>query len=42
MKNFCESLREHAMKIITFKRKKQRNFIMKQTADIISKCQDLL
>ena len=30
MKRFCESLREHAMKIINFKKKKMRLSIKKQ------------
>ena len=33
MKKFCESLREHAMKIIDFKKKKK--VINKRTAGII-------
>ena len=38
MKRFCETLREHTMEIINFKKK----FINKLTADIISKCKNLL
>ena len=34
MKNFCEFLREHAMKIISFKKKKNE-VIYKRTAGII-------
>ena len=38
MKRFCETLREHTMEIINFKKK----FINKLTAKIISKCKNLL
>ena len=34
MKNFCESLREHAVKIINFKNKKNE-FTNKRAAEII-------
>ena len=40
LKNFCESLREDAMKIINFKNKK--NEVIKKTAgEIKRKCQNL-
>ena len=35
MKRFCESLREYAMKIISFKIKKMKLLTNKQTARII-------
>ena len=40
MKKFCESLREHAMKIINFKKKKNE-VINKRAAGIIRKCKNL-
>ena len=40
MKKFCESLREHAMKVINFKKKKK--VISKRALWIISKCKNLL
>ena len=41
MKKFCESLRDHTMKIINFK-KKNNNVIQKRAAAIICKCKNLL
>ena len=41
MKKFSESLREHTMEIISFKRKKNE-VINKLTAVIIWKCKNLL
>ena len=41
MKKFCESLREHAMEIINFKKKKSEA-INKRTAEIISKWKNLI
>ena len=41
MKKFCESLREQAMKIINFKKKKIEA-INKRKAGIICKCRNLL
>ena len=41
MKKFCESSREHAMKIIDSKRKKSE-VINERTAEIILKCKNLL
>ena len=35
MKNFCESLREYAMKIINFKKEKKNEIINKRAAGII-------
>ena len=35
MKTFCESLREHAMKIINFKKKKKKEIISKKAAGTI-------
>ena len=40
MKKFCESLREHAIKIVNFKEKNE--FINKRAAGIIWKCKNLL
>ena len=37
MEKFCESLKEHAMKIINFKKEKNE-VINKRTARIIGKC----
>ena len=42
MKKFCESLREHAMKIINFQKKKKNEVIKKRAAGIIGKCKNLL
>ena len=43
MKKFCESLREHAIKIIIFKmKKKEKEVINKRAAGIIRKCKNLL
>ena len=39
MKKFCESLREHAMKMINFKK---NEVINKRAAGIIWKCKNLL
>ena len=41
MKKVCESLREHAMVIINFK-KKRNEIINRRTAEIIWKCRNLL
>ena len=41
MKKFCQSLGEHGMKMIDFKKKK-REISNKQTARIRSKCKNLL
>ena len=41
MKKFFESLREHAMKIINFKKKKT-NLLKKKTVEITSKCKKIL
>ena len=41
MKKFCESLREHVVKRINFKKKKNE-VIYKRTAEIKSKCKNLL
>ena len=41
MKNFCESLREQAMKIINLTMKKKK-FIKNRAAGIIQKCRILL
>ena len=35
MKTFCESLREHAMKIINFKKKEKKEIISKKAAGTI-------
>ena len=40
MRKFCESLREHAMKMINFKKKKK--IINKGTAEIMSKFKNVL
>ena len=40
MKTFFESLREHAMKIINFKKKKIN--LLKKKTEIISKCKKIL
>ena len=43
MKKFCESLRQHAIKIIIFKmKKKEKEIINKRAAGIIRKCKNLL
>ena len=47
MKIFCDSLREHALKIINFKKKKwikllKKKIISKQSAEIIWKFNNLL
>ena len=41
MKKFSESLGEHAMKIINFKKKKKK-VINKRTAEIIRGCKNLI
>ena len=41
MKKFCESLREHAMKIFNFK-KNEKEFISKRAEENIGKCKNLL
>ena len=41
MKKFCEFLRAHTMKIISFKKKKSQT-INKRAAGIIQKCKNLL
>ena len=43
MKKFCESLGEHAIKIIIFKmKKKEKEIINKRAAGIVRKCKNLL
>ena len=41
MKRFCKFFKEHAMEIINFKKKKN-DVIKKQTAEIMSKCKNVL
>ena len=38
MKKFCESLREHAMKVINFKKKKKEHYGSYQNANICYIC----